>query len=231
MPTPASAQRKSDWEGRGRILSALSAMHSSRRCFVGMAGLRDYFSYMTDRRVQRIGSCCWIMLAMMILELLVVIRFGVSHFAPKAEPIPARVVYVWAVAALLFAGWTLYWFTLRSREGAGRARSGAAAAAADAPVASVAAAEAAEADEEEKEGEDEAAELAAEAEAAGAEPAALAAEKEPEEEEAAAPVRKRKGGRKSTSEVSKLLQFDMRFGSSSASTASSSTGGRRGRLL
>ena len=43
---------------------------------VGMVALRDYYAYITDPRIKRLGSTCWVVLAILIMELAVVVKFG-----------------------------------------------------------------------------------------------------------------------------------------------------------
>jgi len=80
---------------------------------VGMVGLRDYYAFMTDSRVKRLGSTAWIMLAMAILELLVVVKFAPELY--KGRSIPAGIAAAWAAAAALAAAWVVWWYFLRRR--------------------------------------------------------------------------------------------------------------------
>jgi hypothetical protein len=74
-------------------------------------GLRDYYAFMTDRKIKRLGSTAWTMLAMMIVEFLVVIKFGKELY--KDRPMPAYIAWSWAIAGAAFVAWMVYWFALR----------------------------------------------------------------------------------------------------------------------
>lgn len=74
-----------------------------------MVGLRDYYAWMTDPRIKRIGSTAWVMLAMMILEALVVFKFR-AHLWKGVQP-PTEVTVAWAVGLALLIGFVLVRFT------------------------------------------------------------------------------------------------------------------------
>lgn len=74
-----------------------------------MVGLRDFYAFMTDSRVKRMGGTAWIMLAMMLMEALVVGKF--ARNLSNVSPIPNAVVYAWSAAALAFAAFVVYQFT------------------------------------------------------------------------------------------------------------------------
>ena len=76
---------------------------------VGMVGLRDFYAFMTDSRVKRMGSTAWVMLAMMLKEALVVGKF-VRNLS-NISPIPNAVVIAWSVAGISFAAFVVYQFT------------------------------------------------------------------------------------------------------------------------
>lgn len=115
---------------------------------VGMVGLRDYFSYMTDSSVKRLGSTCWVMLSMLILEFLVVVKFwpelaksgkvkaddragehgaATTYTIPletRADgtyTIPSAIFYAWVVVAVAIASFVVYTFALRAGGAAGHA--------------------------------------------------------------------------------------------------------------
>jgi phosphatidylserine synthase 2 len=81
---------------------------------VGMVGLRDFYAFMDDARIKRLGSTAWVMLAMMALELLVVVKFAPELYKGKA--IPATVVAIWAAAAAAFTAWVVWWYFLRGKK-------------------------------------------------------------------------------------------------------------------
>lgn len=123
---------------------------------VGMVGLRDYYAWMTDSRIKRLGSTAWVMLAMMVMEALVVLKFK-SHLWKGLQP-PTEVIVSWVVglAILLlfvFVRFTPVWGLVASKgesavaveaEGAGQAAAAPAVPQIDQPVSAVASASAAE---------------------------------------------------------------------------------------
>lgn len=75
---------------------------------VGMVGLRDYYAFMTNPRIQRLGATMWIVLAMMLMEFIVVLRFGSEEWKDKVAP-PA-VKYSWAAFFIVSGIATIWWF-------------------------------------------------------------------------------------------------------------------------
>ena len=73
-----------------------------------MPGLRDYYAFVSDSSVARIGPTCWIMLASCILELLLVLKWGYYHHYAGVSP-PPVVVYVW-LFALTTGGIAIAWW-------------------------------------------------------------------------------------------------------------------------
>lgn len=80
---------------------------------VAMVGLRDYYAFMSDRSLKRLGSTAWVMLSMMLIEALTVIKFGRHLY--KDKPLPPTIAWAWGAVLTAFAGWTVWWFFLRSR--------------------------------------------------------------------------------------------------------------------
>lgn len=75
-----------------------------------MPGIRDYYAFVADPRVRRVGASAWLMLAAMSLELLVVVKFGVlDHYAAAAAP-PRVVVVAWTAAAAVCGTACAAWF-------------------------------------------------------------------------------------------------------------------------
>lgn len=88
---------------------------------VGMVGLRDYYAFLCDpARVKRLGSTAWVMLAMMILEFLVVLKFARELY--KGQGIPPHVAWLWGIALVCFVAWTVWWFALGGMERSDRKR-------------------------------------------------------------------------------------------------------------
>lgn len=80
---------------------------------VAMVGLRDYYAFMNDRSLKRLGSTAWVMLAMMLIEALTVIKFGRHLY--KDKPLPPTIAWAWGTVLTAFAGWTVWWFFLRAK--------------------------------------------------------------------------------------------------------------------
>lgn len=80
---------------------------------VAMVGLRDYYAFMSDRSLKRLGSTAWVMLAMMLIEALTVIKFGRHLY--KDKPLPASIAWAWGAVLTSFAAWTVWWFFLRAK--------------------------------------------------------------------------------------------------------------------
>lgn len=49
--------------------------------FIVAPSVRQYYTYITDVRCKRVGTQCWLFLAVMLLETLVSIKFGLRIFA------------------------------------------------------------------------------------------------------------------------------------------------------
>lgn len=49
--------------------------------FIVAPSVRQYYTYTTDTRCKRVGTQCWIFLAIMLLETLISIKFGLRIFA------------------------------------------------------------------------------------------------------------------------------------------------------
>jgi hypothetical protein len=99
---------------------------------VGMVGLRDYYAFMTDDSIKRLGATCWVCLAMAILELLVVLKFGMQLPEWRHARPPRAVVVVWTTAgaaALIACVWWFAYALPRRREQRVAAAAAAAAAA------------------------------------------------------------------------------------------------------
>lgn len=75
---------------------------------VGMVGLRDYYAFMTNPRIQRLGATMWIVLAMMLMEFIVVLRFGSEEWRDKIAP--PEVKYSWTAFFIISGVATAWWF-------------------------------------------------------------------------------------------------------------------------
>ncbi len=74
---------------------------------VGMVALRDYYAFMTNPAIKRLGATMWTVLAMMLLEFIVVLRFGSAEWAGKRPP---QAVIVWWSVALVVSTIALTWW-------------------------------------------------------------------------------------------------------------------------
>jgi hypothetical protein len=75
---------------------------------VGMVALRDYYAFMTNPAIKRLGATMWTVLAMMLLEFIVVLRFGSTEWAGKRPP--QAVVVCWSVVLVASAAALTWWF-------------------------------------------------------------------------------------------------------------------------
>lgn len=76
---------------------------------VGMVGLRDFYAFVSNPRIKRMGATAWVMLAMLLMEFFVVLKFY-KHLA-SIGTIPPVVIYAWSTAAVLFAAFVVMNFT------------------------------------------------------------------------------------------------------------------------
>lgn len=83
-------------------------INAYRLCFwflLSLPATREYYAYATDPKVHRMGPNCWLSIVLMLVELMVVVKFGrVTNFPPGAG-IPTTILYCWAVAGASFVVW------------------------------------------------------------------------------------------------------------------------------
>jgi phosphatidylserine synthase 2 len=77
---------------------------------VGMVALRDFYAFVTDSSVKRLGATCWVVLAMWLMELIVVVKF--SPELNKGQAIPPAVVAAWGAFFALSAVGLAVWFLI-----------------------------------------------------------------------------------------------------------------------
>ncbi|KAI8321055.1 PSS-domain-containing protein [Martensiomyces pterosporus] len=73
---------------------------------------REYYEYYSNPRCKRMGAHCWMLIATLLTELLIIVKFARGEFA---EPFPQHVVIFWSVVAALIAGFSVWQFVLSPR--------------------------------------------------------------------------------------------------------------------
>jgi hypothetical protein len=78
---------------------------------VAVVGMRDFYAFMSDPTVKRLGASGWVVLAMCLMELFVVIKFGRVYYAGRE--LEAWKMWTWiAILSIGFVG-VAYWFFFR----------------------------------------------------------------------------------------------------------------------
>lgn len=49
--------------------------------FIVAPSVRQYYTYITDTRCKRVGTQCWVIVAIMLIETMISIKFGINIFA------------------------------------------------------------------------------------------------------------------------------------------------------
>ncbi|KAJ2313163.1 hypothetical protein IWW52_004642, partial [Coemansia sp. RSA 2704] len=73
---------------------------------------REYYEYYSNPGCKRMGAHCWVLIATLLTELLIIVKFARGEFT---EPFPRVVVVFWALVAAALAGFSLWQFALRPR--------------------------------------------------------------------------------------------------------------------
>eukprot|EP01112_Ceratiomyxa_fruticulosa_P016204 TRINITY_DN4861_c0_g1_i1.p1 TRINITY_DN4861_c0_g1~~TRINITY_DN4861_c0_g1_i1.p1 ORF type:complete len:448 (+),score=87.58 TRINITY_DN4861_c0_g1_i1:390-1733(+) len=79
---------------------------------IGMPGLREYYSFVTDTNTKRFGTMSWLCCAIVGLETLICIKFGRGEFT---EPAPPIVVWSWIIFLIVLTTGATIFFTLKGR--------------------------------------------------------------------------------------------------------------------
>jgi len=79
---------------------------------IGMPGLREYYSYVTDTNTKRFGTMSWLCCALAGLESLICIKFGRGEFT---EPAPKKIVWSWIIFLIVLTTGATIFFTLKGR--------------------------------------------------------------------------------------------------------------------
>ena len=78
---------------------------------LALPATREYYAYATDPHVQRLGPNCWLAIVVMVVEVMVVVKFGAATAFPPDAGIPPEVLACWGVAAGAFLVWCLLKFS------------------------------------------------------------------------------------------------------------------------
>ncbi|KAJ2760102.1 hypothetical protein IWQ57_006387, partial [Coemansia nantahalensis] len=70
---------------------------------------REYYEYYSNSRCKRMGAHCWMLIATLLTELLIIVKFARGEFA---EPAPRVVLVFWAAVAGVLAAFSLWRFVL-----------------------------------------------------------------------------------------------------------------------
>jgi len=76
---------------------------------IALPAVREYYEYITNPRLRRLGPHAWTILACIGLEMLVCMKLGKGEFP---SPMPAHIMWGWVIFVLCTAG-VFAWVTLR----------------------------------------------------------------------------------------------------------------------
>jgi len=76
---------------------------------LGMMAVREFYEYITNRAVKRLGHDAWLGGMILTIEVLIWVKFGREANEFK-EPFPFWVIAMWATVIVLFAGWFYHHF-------------------------------------------------------------------------------------------------------------------------
>ncbi|KNC47161.1 phosphatidylserine synthase [Thecamonas trahens ATCC 50062] len=76
---------------------------------IALPALREFYEFVTNPKCKRFGAQLWVAAAGILLELLLVIKFGQGEFTVPPSPI---IVYGWSAFGLFFVGFVIYKFFL-----------------------------------------------------------------------------------------------------------------------
>ncbi|KAJ1963754.1 hypothetical protein GGI12_001864 [Dipsacomyces acuminosporus] len=82
-----------------------------------LPGAREYYEYYSNPRCKRMGAHCWMLIATLLTELLIIVKFSRGEFT---EPFPRHVVIFWSTVAALIAGFSVWQFVLAPKSGSAR---------------------------------------------------------------------------------------------------------------
>ncbi|KAJ2079134.1 hypothetical protein H4R24_003988 [Coemansia sp. RSA 988] len=73
---------------------------------------REYYEYYSNPRCKRMGAHCWLLIATLLTELLIVVKFARGEFT---EPTPPFVIVFWSAIATLLGAFSLWQFVIMPR--------------------------------------------------------------------------------------------------------------------
>ena len=80
--------------------------------FAGCAGIRELYQYCTDKNCSKIGAQAWILMATIVIEVLVVFKWGHGKFT---APFPKAVIAFWTVFIILLTVFPLWQFHFKEK--------------------------------------------------------------------------------------------------------------------
>ena len=78
----------------------------------GTVALRETYQFFTDPRCTKIGTQAWLMVATIVIESLICVKFGRNEFP---TPAPRAVVRFWQCLVALLIAFPIWQFWLRPR--------------------------------------------------------------------------------------------------------------------
>ncbi|KAJ2798874.1 hypothetical protein H4R20_004656 [Coemansia guatemalensis] len=73
---------------------------------------REYYEYYSNPRCKRMGAHCWLLIATLLTELLIVVKFARGEFT---EPTPRFAIVFWSAVAALLGAFSLWQFVIMPR--------------------------------------------------------------------------------------------------------------------
>ncbi|KAJ1800866.1 hypothetical protein LPJ59_000750 [Coemansia sp. RSA 2399] len=73
---------------------------------------REYYEYYSNPRCKRMGAHCWMLIATLLTELLIIVKFARGEFT---EPFPTPVIVFWSLVASALGGFSLWQFVVVPR--------------------------------------------------------------------------------------------------------------------
>lgn len=90
----------------------LFVLRSVLYAFAGCAAVRETYQYCTDPQCRAIGSQAWVVVAIIVVEVLVIFKWGQGMFP---APFPPAVIVFWCVFSVLLVLFPIWQFGVRPR--------------------------------------------------------------------------------------------------------------------